>query len=568
MRVTSRVVGLVILVWMCQVCVPQATGVPPLGKIVKKAEENKRNPPKPAERRPVKRRVLVTISKETTYILGPLRPDGYPDYVAALNEHASKGVTVENNAAVLLWQAFGPNEINEKARDRFFKKLGIPPLPEKGDYLVPFHQYARIARETQKPPAEDDQSEKDAEEDDKQFDRALERPWSKQDCPMVAKWLEANEKPLKLVVEATKRPRYYSPLVAPNEYPMVILVMSPMQPFREAAQALKARAMFRLQAGKVEEAWADLLACHRLARLVGQGETLVDALVGIAIDGIACSGDRAVAQYGKLRPEQARKLQADLAQLPPSPKMAEKYNIGERFMYLDAVCTIAREGLGIVMSLDGGGLPNQDSIEATLAKWATNVLVDWDEVLRVGNSFYDRLAQAAGSRPYARRREALKELDREIKKRMVRVRDPEAMAQDILHGKSPRALATERMSGILLGLLAPALSACVVAEDRAATKMQLTQLALGLGGYRTEHGEYPAELAKLVPKYIAELPKDLYSGADFRYKREGKGYVLYSLGPNGTDEGGRSRFMDPPPGEDEEVDPAADDIGFRTPAAK
>ncbi len=35
--------------------------------------------------------VLVTISKETTYITEPLRPDGYPDYIAALNQRASKG---------------------------------------------------------------------------------------------------------------------------------------------------------------------------------------------------------------------------------------------------------------------------------------------------------------------------------------------------------------------------------------------------------------------------------------------------------------------------------------------
>ena len=41
----------------------------------------------------------ITIGKETTYITEPLRPDGYPDYVAALNRRASEGVTPENNAA-------------------------------------------------------------------------------------------------------------------------------------------------------------------------------------------------------------------------------------------------------------------------------------------------------------------------------------------------------------------------------------------------------------------------------------------------------------------------------------
>ena len=47
--------------------------------------------------------LLVTISKETTYITEPLRADGYPDYVAALNQRFSQGVTPENNAAVLFW---------------------------------------------------------------------------------------------------------------------------------------------------------------------------------------------------------------------------------------------------------------------------------------------------------------------------------------------------------------------------------------------------------------------------------------------------------------------------------
>jgi hypothetical protein len=50
----------------------------------------------------------IIVSKETTYVLGPLREDGLPDFNAALNELAGKGVTAENNAAVFFWQAIGP----------------------------------------------------------------------------------------------------------------------------------------------------------------------------------------------------------------------------------------------------------------------------------------------------------------------------------------------------------------------------------------------------------------------------------------------------------------------------
>ena len=63
---------------------------------------------KPNEKTKPKPSVLVTISKETTYITEPLRPDGYPDYLAALNGELSKGVTPENNSAVLFWKALGP----------------------------------------------------------------------------------------------------------------------------------------------------------------------------------------------------------------------------------------------------------------------------------------------------------------------------------------------------------------------------------------------------------------------------------------------------------------------------
>ena len=41
---------------------------------------------------------FLSISKETTIITEPLRSDGTPDYVAAINARYSKGVTPENNA--------------------------------------------------------------------------------------------------------------------------------------------------------------------------------------------------------------------------------------------------------------------------------------------------------------------------------------------------------------------------------------------------------------------------------------------------------------------------------------
>ena len=49
-----------------------------------------------------------TVGTETTYVTEPLDKQGYVDYVAALNQRMRKGITPEQNANVLIWQALGP----------------------------------------------------------------------------------------------------------------------------------------------------------------------------------------------------------------------------------------------------------------------------------------------------------------------------------------------------------------------------------------------------------------------------------------------------------------------------
>ena len=47
------------------------------------------------------------------------------------------------------------------------------------------------------------------------------RPWQADEFPLVAGWLAANEQPLDLVVEASKRPRWYNPLISEADGPLI-----------------------------------------------------------------------------------------------------------------------------------------------------------------------------------------------------------------------------------------------------------------------------------------------------------------------------------------------------------
>ncbi len=505
----------------------------------------------------------ITISKETTRVLGPLRDDGYVDYLAAINEHCSRGVTPENNAVVLYWQAMGPEGLGEAWSERYFRLLGVQPPAEQGRYLVPFDKF--VQKRGQRQPRQAGRDDRATEHDpEDQRDRAMASPWSEDEFPVVAKWLSANEKPLVLLMEASKRPRYYSPLECGGERGMVIAALLPVaQGSREVGRAFTARAMLRVHEGNIDSAWEDLLAAHRWARLAGQGPTLVQALVGIAVDGIAGSGSAALAQSGKLSAEQARRFRHDLRKLAPLPKMADKLDVSERFLYLDVVATVARQRPAAMEYLWDQPVPKKRGFRDTLMRWATNLIVNWDEVLRSGNKFYDRLVEACRIPDRARRLEVSSALEEEIKQLEAEVTDPKAALLELLAGN--RAVVTKRMSGVFLALLTPALMAATEAEDRGATRHTLIHVALALDGYRSDHGAYPPDLSALSPKYIEKLPKDIYTGKDFRYRRQDGGYLVYSLGKNGEDDDGRNRHMDAIDWDDPKYDDyEGDDIAIRT----
>lgn len=505
----------------------------------------------------------VTISKETTFLTEPLTKDGYVDYLAALNGINSKGVTPENNAAVLLYRAFGPKDIPRQRREHVAMLLGIKPLPDDGEYLKDSSSFVR-----RKQPKEPPKPSPDGEQDplraaEAQFERARERPWSKDEFPLVAAWLAENEKPLEMIAAAAKRPRYFFPLFGSGESTMLIEVLLPTaQPAREAARALTARAMLRVKTGRIDEAWQDLLACHRLARLVGQGATLVEGLVGIAIEGNACHADAALAHYGGLSAERAKRCAEDLRQLPPMAKMVDKIAIGERFMYLDAVSMAARRGPSELMRLDGGA-PANKGLAASLAKFASNALVNWDEPLRMGNARYDRLAEALSKPTRAERDAALANIEQDVQQTAQKVKDVRSFLGETV-SSSPRRALGRQMGRIFVALMLPAIPAVARAEDRAAVYSSAGRVALALAAYRAEHGAYPTDLAQLCPKHLAALPEDPFSTGPLRYQRTQAGCVFYSVGLNGRDDGGLSRGTS----DDASVPADADDVAIAMPRAE
>ena len=64
-----------------------------------------------------------------------------------------------------------------------------------------------------------------------------------------------------------------------------------------------------------------------------------------------------------------------------------------------------------------------------------------------------------------------------------------------------------------------------------------SQIILALQAYEDRYGSYPETLDELRAKLGWELPEDPFSGKDFVYKPQGKGFLLYSIGENLRDDG-------------------------------
>lgn len=470
------------------------------------AQPDKPAPAKPKPAWPVPK---ITISKETTWATEPVGVDGFIDYLEVVNRRHSQDVTIENNAAVLLYQALGPSPDGTRQPDQFFRRMGIEPPPDDGMYFQLGQHFGEALFE------------------------AMERPWATQEFPEIADWLRGNATALLAVTEAVERPRYFSPLVVSDAKPnaaMMDVALPGVQQSRGVGRALAARAMRHLAEGSQLDAWRDLMTIHRLGRLIGQGPTVIEYLAGAGIEAIAIEGELRFLSATKPSAKLFAMYRKPLDRLPPLATVADKLDV-ERLMFLDTAHRLARgqmrlEPIALTLETLEGGI--KDDLITTLAKDSVIQSVQWDAVLRSANQWYDRLGETARIADYCDRADALRQFDQDVKELIVKRR----VTADIPALLKGQAGMNEAMSDVLISLLNPSNNQICYAEGRAIQRMRNLEIAFALAHWRSEHDSYPDSLEMLAPKYVATVPNDIFNGRPMNYERTAEGFRITSVGPN------------------------------------
>jgi len=99
-----------------------------------------------------------------------------------------------------------------------------------------------------------------------------------------------------------------------------------------------------------------------------------------------------------------------------------------------------------------------------------------------------------------------------------------------------------RMVGRLMGkdLFADSTDAVVLFGMRCQARMRTLICTLAVHLRAIDHGSEPEALAALVPDYLDQLPTDPFTRQPLRYRNDAKGHLIYSVGPDKKDDGGRA----------------------------
>ena len=78
-----------------------------------------------------------------------------------------------------------------------------------------------------------------------------------------------------------------------------------------------------------------------------------------------------------------------------------------------------------------------------------------------------------------------------------------------------------------------------VYHKQSLSRVSLLTAELALRCYRSEQKNVPVRLDDLVPKYLARVPEDPFTGKPLIYRPQGTNWMLYSCGSDGVDNGGK-----------------------------
>jgi hypothetical protein len=282
--------------------------------------------------------------------------------------------------------------------------------------------------------------------------------------------------------------------------PSLDMLLPELSRLRGAARLLALDARCRAAGGDLRTALEDVQATFAMAEHVSSEPILISLLVSISIEHVATDALQSVLTSGKASAEELAVLDVDPG-FSYSRCLERAFRTEEAFE-LSTCCQMGVAWDNSILDPRASG-----GIRGAASLYRVFVLSEDVAVLRRTMS---RL-QGLCAQPYYEAKSGLQRFGEELR------------------GGS---------RGLLARLVMPALLKCTEGTAEADARHRVVLLAVAMCRYRAAHGRFPDKLEDLTPELVAAVPRDPFDGKAIRLKRTGGGPVVYSIGPDMTDDGG------------------------------
>ena len=509
------------------------------------------------------------ISPETTGITEPLTADGRVDYFAAFEKlYIDKLSPPEDNGQRYIIAAFGPVVLEQMAladkvpweemptheySKNWFETRWIPLCEHL--YIDPYERpmfydsrgffgFMRKYKEKQKAETGEEHSEDDNNDDWKLFETLTKAPWSAEDHPIVAQWVNEYSPVLDYFGQCVRMPNYAC-WRWPSESLFTILLPD-VQASREFARSLQVRINERVGRGDLEGAWYDVMSMKHIAVHYRSEPVLVTCLVGIAIDGIANVSAQQILTHGNPTQEQLERFLQDLNDLPQPNSFSLSMTLERTAAY--ELLRYFKEGHGKKIYEDYIEWADDNQKQSLrmmryLALLPIDANIAGERLTELFGEFglrdFSDIHQ--GSNPVLQRQYA-EQMEEKLEQLQKKLQNTSQWSRVPLIRTRSQLLAEH-----IFVHHTPPLTNVVKAFHRDKAHNEMLRIAIALEHYKKVNGEYPEKLDALVPTYFPMVPLDPFTGRKtitYKITPDGKHpFVLYSYGPNAKDDNGRDDYF-------------------------
>ncbi len=488
---TSRIA--LVTLWLAALFAPAARGADP-------ATQPKKLP--------------YTIAKETTGITAPLRPDGSPDYVAALNLLHNKNVTPENNGFVLFLQVIGTDrDVDEAAyRDALLQALGIPPTPAGARVWKPFYEISKYI------------PFHEVVDFDDMYTTIHRAPRQAFLLPAAVVYLQSQQTLLNRAVEAAARPHWWIPAIVTEGDSLIESRLPSLGALRDVATALSTRAALRAPPA-TSQAFSPMPSPpnnspsksppdKRSSKIWSASPWIPSPMrPSPPSSPEARCRPRRPSGWVNSSPHSPRCTPPSIPSTPP--------NAGPNSTLRNA----SPPAIPVTLKTLAGDIGPLNLID--------HDQVDWDFVLRQINAHMDEIAASMKEPTFERQSARLKALD-EILTHWQAEAGPCLQNPQMLQRQpdETRQAYSQRVAHVEMAIMMPSLGKAGELNLRSAHQDAMLTLLVAAAEFHAHTGAWPKTLDALVPNNIKFIPPDMYTQQPLHYLLTPSGPRIYCVCPN------------------------------------